>query len=66
MVERNSINTQKPLSYADQSYKERGHREYCNFNTNLERLVLPKESSWTTVAYSDLLEHSLGSLEQGV
>ncbi len=51
MVERNSINTQKPLSYADQSYKERGHREYCNFNTNLERLVLPKESSWTTVNF---------------
>lgn len=51
MVERSSIDTQKPLSYAVQSYKERGYSECRDFNTNLERLALPKESSWTTVNF---------------
>ena len=51
MVERNSINTKKPLSYADQSTNERGYSKCRDFNTNLERLALPKESSWTTVNF---------------
>lgn len=51
MVEGSSLTQRKPLSYAIQSYKERDYSKCRDFNTNLERLALPKESSWTTVNF---------------
>lgn len=45
MDKKSSLTQMKPLSYADQSTNERGYSKCRDFNTNLERLALPKESS---------------------
>lgn len=51
MVERSSLTQRKPLSYADQSYKEREPSPSANSSTKEEVLILPKASSWTTVNF---------------
>mgnify|MGYP003559994825 FL=1 len=51
MVERSSLTQRKPLSYADQSNKEREHSPSANSSTKEEVLILPKASSWTTVNF---------------
>lgn len=51
MVERSSLTQRKPLSYADQSYKERKPSPSANYSTKEEVLILPKASSWTTVNF---------------
>jgi len=51
MVEGSSLTQRKPLSYANQSYKEREHSAIINSSTKEEVLILPKASSWTTVNF---------------